>query len=304
MTERLSITQLEILDRLLVLGSVSAVAEALGVAQPSVSLQLRNLRNKLDDPLFVRAGNRLVPTPHALALRDPVEKALAAMDRLSLAPSDFDPARLRETFRIAMTDASQVTLLPRLMNRVRDEAPGVSLAVNLISRETRRSLRDGELDLALGYVPQLGEDMMVQRLFYQDWVCLCAPRAPLSLADYEAAEHVHVTSGTGTGLLERAVMAASIERKVRLSLPGFLGLAGVLEDSPLVATLPRHIATTLAARSKVVVLDCPLSIETFSVSQYWHERMSRDAAQRWLRECSRRAFHFDGIVSGWAPGND
>jgi DNA-binding transcriptional LysR family regulator len=232
--------------------------------------------------------------------RSAIAVRCAALRVTSQTPDHFDPARLNQTFRIAMTDASQITLLPRLMAAVRSDAPNVDLSVRLIGPQTRRQLRDGELDLALGYVPELGEDMMVQRLFFQDWVCLSSLQRRLSLADYATAEHVEVTSGTGNALLDHALFAASIERRVSLRLPGFLGLAGVLANSALVATMPRHIATTLAHLSELFVIDCPVAIERFAVSQCWHERRARDPAQRWLRECSRKAFHVDGVVAGWS----
>jgi len=293
----LTTPQLRVLHEMLRLGSVSGVADALDLTQPSVSLHLRNLRRILGDPLFVRAGNGLAPTERALALRAPTRDALNALAAVTRPAGGFEPESLSRGFRIAMTDASQVTLLPKLLAAIRATAPLVTLEVELLGRDTYAGLREGRIDLALGYIPDMPSGVMAQRLFYQDWVCLAATPPPTDRAAYTLARHVEVSSGTGSGLLHQAVSNAGIMRNVALSLPGFLGLATMLANSDLVATLPRHTATLLARDYGLQIGDCPFPIEGFAVCHYWHERVGSDQIHRWLRHLIHDGLAFDGVVS-------
>ncbi|KAG5727290.1 hypothetical protein E4T56_gene10482 [Termitomyces sp. T112] len=110
--------------------------------------------------------------------------------------------------------------------------------------------------------------------------------------------HVEVASGTGAGLLHKALANRHMARNVALSLPGFLGLAAVLAQSDLVATVPRHTATVLARQNGLVVGVCPIPVDGFAVCHYWHERVGHDPAHRWLRSAVRACLAFDGVVDG------
>jgi len=149
-------------------------------------------------------------------------------------------------------------------------------------------LREGEADLAIGLVSDLGSGFYQQRLYRQDFVCLAHKRHPrlresLTRADYEREGHVEVASGTGYRLLNQALAAAELRRDVILELPGFLGLASILAATDLIATLPRHIGETLAESAELRVHPCPFPIPTFEVRQHWHERYNAEPGNRWLR---------------------
>lgn len=298
MDNLLTTLQLRVLHHMLRLGSVSAVADALDLTQPSVSLHLRNLRRLLGDPLFVRAGNGLVPTARALALRETAQAALDALAAVSRPVAVLDPASLRRRFRLAMTDASQVTLLPQLLAHVQQQAPHIVIEVELLGPGTHARLREGHIDLALGYMPDLGAGISSQRLFYQDWVCLTADAPPADATAYRVARHVEVMSGTGAGLLQVALASQGIMRDVALALPGFLGLAAVLAQTGMVGTLPRHTATVLARQTGLTIGPCPFPVDGFAVCQYWHERAGHDPEHRWLRQAIRACLAFDGVVDG------
>lgn len=303
MDKLLSIDQLRLLDYLLAGASVSAAAKALDLSQPSISIQLRKLRDQLNDPLFVRSGNRLLPTPRATSMRDPVRQALAAVARIGMAPEVFSPLSSTRSFRLTMTDASQITLLPRLLGILQDRAPFLTLTVSLIGPTLEEDLREGRADLALGYLPALRSGIMRQRLFRQDWVCLLGADAnrkgPLDIARYRAGRHVDIESGTGSALLKAGLGKAEIDRRVSLTLPGFLGLSGLLATSDLIATVPRHTGQTLARTSNLSIETCPFAIEPFSVHQYWHERNEHDSGHRWLRRQCHALFDADYVVSEW-----
>ncbi|WP_066336375.1 LysR family transcriptional regulator [Azohydromonas lata] len=268
--------------------SVTRAAEALEQSQPTVSAWLARLRELLGDPLFVRTGAGMQPTPRAEALVEPVREALQSLRRISAPAREFVPAQAQRGFRVCMTDASHITLLPRLLRRVRAQAPRVRLEAIPIDDGTPRELEAGHADLALGIIPGL-ESGFYQQVFYeQDFVCLVSPQHPLihdtlTLEQYQAAAHVQVLSGKSHALLEEALKAQRVQRDVLLRLPGFLGLATVVADTDLVATVPRQIGETLARNGGLKVLACPIAVPRYTVKQYWHARMHHDPANRWLR---------------------
>jgi len=208
--------------------------------------------------------------------------------RLSDWEPTFVPATALRRFRICMTDASHITLLPQLLAHVRAVAPNVRLEVARIDGNTAHALESGEADLALGYIPWLESGIYQQTLFPQNWVCLANSLHPrigktLSLAEYKGEAHVGIVAGTGYQLLETALAAKRIQRNVVLELPGFLGLVRIVATTDLIVTLPRHIGETLAKVGDLRVFDCPLPIPQFTVKQHWHARYHNDPANRWLR---------------------
>lgn len=279
---------LRLLDALYSTRSVTRAADKLGQSQPAVSIALARLRKQLGDPLFVRTPEGMQPTSRTQALMPTVHEILDGLQRLASTVTPFEPATSQREFRIYMTDASHVTLLPQLFARVRKLAPQVRLEAATIDAQMGATLHSGEADLALGLIPSLEAGFYQQALFDQEWVCLCNaghPRvgARFSLAQYMAETHVSITSGTGSQLLEGAIRRTGQARRVALRLPGFLGLPAVLSTSDLVATLPRHIGETLAKVAALRVVRCPLAIPGFTVKQYWHGRAHQDAGNRWLR---------------------
>lgn len=280
---------LQLFDRLYDTRSVTRTAEQLGQSQPTVSLGLGRLRAQLGDPLFVRVPGGMAPTPRADALIQPCREILEALRRLPTWQPGFDPATTRRRLRIGMTDASHVTLLPRLLADLHDAAPGLRLEIAGIDGHTGRALESGELDLAIGHVPWLGDGLYQQQLFEQDWVCLSRrahPRldgAVLDAAAYCAEGHVLIAAGTGAHLLDQALVRARIERRVVLELPGFLGLGALVGSTDLIVTLPRHIGTTLADTHALQLHACPVEVEGFAVRQHWHARHHHDEGSRWLR---------------------
>jgi DNA-binding transcriptional LysR family regulator len=299
-----SLKLLRLFELLYSTGSVTRSAEQLGQSQPTVSIWLSQLRKLLHDPLFVRTPAGMQPTPRAEALIPTVRDALACIRRLAEEGPEFAPAQATRRFRICMTDASHITLLPQLLARVRGVAPRVRLEAASIDSNTARAMERGDADLAIGLVPGLESGFYQQTLFDQDWICLVNRRHPrltdgrLTLRRYEAEPHVGIVSGTGYQLLEATLRERAIERKVQLELPGFLGLPAILSTTDLVATLPRHIGETLARTADLLVLKCPLPVPTFQVKQHWHARFHHDAGNRWLRGVCAALFMREGANKG------
>ena len=279
---------LRLFDALFVTGSVTKAAERLGQSQPTVSMWLSRLRQELDDPLFVRTPDGMLPTPRAEALIVAARQALDALRRLAEMRSEFDPATAQRRFCICMSDASHVTLLPDILGYVRRVAPRVRIEAMQIGPETPRMLETGEGDLALGYISHLDAGHFQQALFPQDWVCIANREHPrvgkrLTLAAYAREQHVVILGGTAHDLFDQALEKQNITCNVALELPGFLGLPATVGTTDLIATLPRHIGETLAHFYRLQVLPCPLDVPGFTVKQYWHARVHHDPASQWLR---------------------
>lgn len=284
----LDINLLQLFDLLYSARSVTRAAEQLGLAQPTISIWLGKLRQQLNDPLFVRTPSGMQPTPVADALIGTAREALESLRHLSNWESTFIPSSSERRFRICMTDASHITLLPQLLAHVRSIAPKIRLGAARIDAQTAHALESGDADLALGLIPELGAGFYQQSLFTQDWVCLANAHHPrvdgaLTLDTYQQEAHIGIVSGTGYRLLDAALEREHIARRVVLELPGFLGLAAIVSSTDLLVTLPRHIGETLARIGDLQVVSCPLPISPFSVKQHWHTRYHRDAGNRWLR---------------------
>ena len=287
---------LQLFDVLYSTRSVTRTAEQLGLAQPTVSIWLRQLREHFHDPLFVRTPAGMQPTPNADALIGLSREILESLRRLSAWESQFVPATAQRRFRICMTDASHITLLPQLLAHVRTVAPHIKLEAARMDGATARALETGEADLAIGYAPWLESGMYQQTLFPQDWVCLLNPAHPrieqasgktsaksLSLRQYQEEAHIGIAAGTGYQLLEEALRQQQIRRRVLLELPGFLGLGPIVSTTDLLVTLPRHIGETVARLSGLKVFSCPFAVPSFEVKQHWHARYHHDVSNRWLR---------------------
>ena len=268
--------------------SVTRTAEKLGQKQPTISIWLGKLRAQLDDPLFVRTPAGMQPTPRADALIASARSVLRSLKQFSSEHGGFDPATATRQFRICMADSSHLCLMPQLLAHVRGVAPNVKLVAARIDPQIGQALQSGEADLALGFVPWLESGIYQQTLYPEDWVCLVNASHPrigptLTLQAYRDEAHVVITAGTGAQMLDEAMARQSVQRRVVLELPGFLGLSGIVSATDLIATLPRRIGETLARMAGLRVMDCPLEVPGFSIKQHWHARYHQDAGNRWLR---------------------
>lgn len=269
--------------------SVSRAGENLGIAQSSVSISLARLRRHFGDPLFVRTADGMQPTPHATSLVTPVRQALELLRGIARKQAVFEPATAQRTFRICMTDITHLALLPPLINRLRQIAPGINVEITHISAHTPKALESGEADLAVGFMPQLEAGFYQQKLFEQDFSCVVRSGHPrvrtrLTEAMFRRENHVVVTaSGTGQNLVEEELQRLGVKRNVALQMPNFLGLGGLVASTDLMVTVPSRVAKTLLRIADVKAVRPPFQLPTFSIKQHWHERYKQDPANAWLR---------------------
>lgn len=285
----LELRQLTVFDEIYKTRSVSRAAENLGLGQPAVSIALGKLREHFSDPLFVRTAAGMEPTPLGEELVQPIRAAVEAVVAASGHRVVFDPSRAQRSFRIAMTDISQLVLLPRLWERLHAIAPGVHIDIANLSVRTANLLESGEVDLALGFMPQLEAGFYQQALFRQNYVCMASAkhprvRASLTLEQFEAEEHAVVsTSGTGHLIVDREITRQNIKRRVVLRIPSFVGIAFVVERTDLLVTIPQRLGELLADPARLAVYPVPFHLPEYAVKQHWHERYNNDPGNRWLR---------------------
>jgi DNA-binding transcriptional LysR family regulator len=286
----IDLNQLVLFQQLMVERRVSKVAENLGLTQPAVSNTLAKLRRQFGDDLFVRTPAGMVPTPFAEQLAEPIGYALGMIHSGLNQHSRFDPASVKRSVTIGMTDIGEIVFLPRLVERLREEAPGVSL---ITVRTTATSLRDdmeaGKVDLAIGPLPQLKAGFFQRRLFRQRYVCLFRKGHPLdrkrlSLADFKAAEHlVIVSAGTGHGKVDDLIRRAGVERNVRLTVPHFVSVGHILRRSDMVATVTERLADSLVEPFELSFRTHPVDLPEIAINLFWHAKVHRSPAHQWLR---------------------
>lgn len=265
-------------------GSITGAAQRLGVSQSAVSHLLEKLRGITGDALFTKSGRGIVATARALVLAERARELLGDLERFAQ-PEDFDPAHWVTTFTIAANDFQRDVLLPALMQKLRDRAPGVSLRVIVSDVPTPEMLRHQQCQLIISPRPPEGTDIVQKRLFADHYRVFYDPNmreAPRSRKDYLAAEHVTVLYAPQRPLdLDQHLQAKGIERRFRVMVPGFAGLPAFLRGSDLLATVPGlmrdHIMRGLADAE--VPVPCPI----MPMYMIWHLRHQQDAAHRWLR---------------------
>ena len=276
--------------------SVSRAAHALGMEQASASIALNKLRRHFDDPLFCRTSAGMVPTPRAQTIYPDVLEALVRLEKARGAIENFSPQQAKREFRICMTDISEIVLLPRLINHLQTMAPGLVVEAEKISPDSRCRLESGDIDLAVGFTPDLEAGFYQQALFAQDFVCLASSNHPrigtkLTRKAFSNEGHILVmASGTGHSIVDKVLAKNKVDRRVVLRVPSFLGVARIVAQTEFLVIVPRQLGNALAQQERVKVLEPPLPLPAYKVKQHWHERFNADAGNQWLRKTMAALF--------------
>lgn len=278
--------------------SVTQAGIALGLSQPAMSAALAKLRTQFADPLFVRTGHGMKPTPRALELADPVARVLRAVALEILQRPVFEPATAKRTFTIVTPDIGEVVFLPKILAYAERHAPHIMFrSITIPSPGASEALAEGVADLAIGYFPDLVRPgFYQQRLFRNSFVCIVRsdhPRigARLTRDQFLQEAHAIVRPAGRTHIFERFMEKRRITRHVRADLAHFTSLLTVIATSDLIATVPLDIGNVFTRLANVRTLAPPLQPPAFDVKQHWHRRVHGDAANIWLRKTVRELFH-------------
>lgn len=272
-------------------GSISRAARQLNLTQPAVSHALARLRERLDDALFVRRGNQMVPTARARALADPVREALAGLQHCLEADVGFAPQAARRTFVLGLRDGLEACVLPPLIQYLHAEAPGVDVqSVMVARRDLARELAAGRVDLALDVQLPVTADIERQPLLETGLSVVM--RAGHPLADrvitsekYLSARHVLVSSRRrGPGLEDFGLGQLGYRRMLGLRCQHYQAALEVVAQTDLLVTLPDMLARRLALPPRFSIQPMPMALPGMSLYLYWHRDQTADGAHEWLRK--------------------
>lgn len=278
-------------DALLAECSVTRAASRLGLSQPGMSNTLARLRKLFGDPLFVREGLTLVPTPRAESLGRPVREALALIQHAIDERPGFDPATDRATFVISCSDYSLLMLIGPLVRRLAAEAPGVTIQVLPRSPEAVRLLRDGEVDLVIEPFKIMQDAALpTQRLFADRWLC-CVWEGTTQVGDrmtmdtYLRLGHLVYSMGRGQpiSLADQHLAQAKVPRRVEFTVESFLLAPFLLQGTDLVTLVLERAAPHLRRTAAVRFLEPPLDLPPITEMLWWHPRRTADPAHAWVR---------------------
>jgi DNA-binding transcriptional LysR family regulator len=286
---RIDVNLLITLDALLSEHNVTRTAARLNFSQPSVSAHLAKLRDIFKDPLLLPGPRGMRSTARADALREPLRDALNALEQVVLPSNPFDPAVATQTWRIAASDYSELTVMRPAIGSLRSVAPGTRLAiVQVAPLNISKQAERGEIDLAFHVRDEGPNELRCRVLFSERYVLVGRADHPRlrrrpTLSQFCQLDHVIVSPNGGgfNGVTDEALMKIGLSRRVVLSVPHFLFAMSVVEDTDMVALLPERL---IREAPGLRVVEPPLSLPGYELAMFWHERSHRDPAHRWLRE--------------------
>ncbi len=287
---------LVVLHTLLTERSVSKTAQRLHQSQPATSAALNRLRKALNDPILVREGLRMVPTPRAEQLAEPLAAILAAIEQTLAAPLPFDPNTINRTFKVATNDYGTFVLLPMLMQRLGALAepsegivPKISLEIWEIAQDVEAALRRGDVDLAIADAWALRDCKCTETLFSETFTCLVRQNHPrihtqLTLEDYIKENHALVSSrGRVLDNVDASLSEQNLQRHVGVTLPHVLAIPSVIASTDLIVTLASRIANRFATDYALKTFSPPVRLDSFEIAMAWSSRMDNNLAIQWLR---------------------
>jgi len=292
---RIDLNLLVHLDALLKERSVTRAAARVGIGQSAMSHNLARLRELFGDELLTRGSEGMRLTPRAVALLEPARTMLAQVEALVSRDQAFDPATAVRTFRFGLPDSMEILIMPALLARMREVAPGIHL--RLYNFDASRLLDDldaDEMDLAIGYEAfQPGQFHHKRRkLFTETYLCMfnaektgVAP--PISLEDFVRLPHVLTSLRPGRsvrGIVDDALEKLGLRRSIALTTPRFLTVPSLVARAPVIVTMQARLARLFAAEFGLSLSPLPVELREVTVSLLWHASYDNDPAHTWLRE--------------------
>ncbi len=276
------------LDALLIEQHVGRAAERVGLSQSAMSHTLRRLREVFGDPLLVRIGGGMQPSPRALQLRPTLRTCLEQLEHAVLQPQSFDPATSQQVFRVGCESYFSAVVLPPLMASLRNDAPGMEIVLVHLGDPTAQ-LHDGDVDVVLS-VSSARKDLEREVVFCDDFACLLRKDHPvirhrLTLRRYADTPHVVVRVGQhGPTAVDRVLAERGMKRSVALRVTDFLAAPHAVASSDLLFTCPRRLARMFEGTSGLRVLPLPIALPSFEYSMFWLPARNTDLAHTWFRE--------------------
>jgi DNA-binding transcriptional LysR family regulator len=285
------LTDLRTLLTVLQDGTLTRAAQRLGVTQSALSYQLDRMRRRLADPLFVRVGNRMAPTPFTQQVAEPAARALRIVETEIVGMASFDPASTEREFRIGINEIGAITLLPKLVRRLAAVAPHARLSpVHVGVATMTNALESGAMDIAAGHLPQSQGVLLQQLLYRRDYVCVARRDHPrigssMTLRELSRTPRIKTPASAMThGWIESQLERHKLSVKAQMSTQHVAAIPFIVAASDHVALLPREFYELFAPIAAMKIVKLPIAIPAIDIHQYWHPRVANDPAVRFLRE--------------------
>lgn len=287
---------LRVFDAMMRERSVTRAGEQIGLSQPAVSAALQRLRDLLEDKLFVRVGNDMVPTPRAESLAPGIRDALEGLERLLAAEKRFDPSRLERTFTLLGADFFGTLFIPPLMRVLNRHSRGINLRfLDSAAGDVERLLKDDAIDMALEREFNVPDHVAYAHLFESPFkIIVRADHPTLRYIEPDGTISLDIicsldwairsVDGSMNGWTDTALAGLGRKRRVVLAVPTFHAVVATVKSSDIAAAIPEQFATAVGLSEGLRVLDVPFDGPTPELRLYWHMRRTRDPAHAWLRE--------------------
>jgi DNA-binding transcriptional LysR family regulator len=288
---RIDLNLFTVFDAIYREGGITPASKRLHLSQPAVSHALARLRELLDDPLFERRGNEMVPTPLARSLAVTIGSSLGSLEQMLHRAGRFDPASSQRRFIVAVRESHELTFLPALMAGLGREAENIDIsAVRIERRDLEEDLQAGEIDVALDVALPLSRDVRRERVRSEPLAVLASREHPtvqgsLDVATYLALDHVLVTGRRrGGGYEDIALGQLGMSRRIRVRCQSHAAASGIVARTTLLATMPRRQAEIANRETGNQLLPFPADIPPLETFMYWHANVDEDPAAQWFRE--------------------
>jgi DNA-binding transcriptional LysR family regulator len=288
MQPSLDLNLLVVLDALLTEGSVTGAAEKLDMSVPAMSRALARIRRMLGDPVFVRAGRGLAPTPRAEALREGTRALVEQAEALLRKTESFDLSKLQRVFTIRADDGMVSSLGPLLLEELQHQAPGVSIRFSAQGQQDVVALREGHIDLDIGVISDLGPEIVRQTLLKDKFVAVFRTGHPLeklnTLTPEHFAQHQHVTvsrRGLLSGPVDVELAKIGLSRRIQAVTSTFVEALTIASHTDLIATVPDQLTRNM--RQDMTIRELPVHTASLTISQAWHPRFNTDPGHKAMR---------------------
>ena len=270
--------------------NIKKVSNILDVSPSAISHSMKRLKLCLGDQLFYRASSGLVPTPYAEEISKTIVTCFDAIEQSINSNLNFEPLKSKRVFNVSMTDVGEVLLLPKLISHLATVAPDTSIEiVRCSSQNIQKEMELGNIDIAIGLLPELNAGVYQRRLFTQKYKLMLRRGHPLlcekvtqeSILKYK---HISISSeDTGHGIIEKYLQNNHIDRDVASKLTHFITVPYILGVSDFIATVPEKLEEMIGTHFDVITIDHPLELPEIQINTFWHARLHEDSANTWFR---------------------
>ncbi len=282
---------LRVFDAIYIERNISRAALRLNLTQPAVSNALARLRARFNDPLFERGADGMAPTPRAKTIAEPIQRALDMLKEGLSERSEFDFSNSTRTFEFAVEDYGENVIVPRFLNWLNQVAPGIRIVIRPeLGIQLREELRQGKVDLALGYFVVGMNDFRSHCVMTDSLLSLARQDHPdvserLTLDTFLKLRHVALAPRTkSTPMIDLALAKRGLKRDIAVQVPYFQSMPAIVRATNLLCTLPKRMATLYADHFGLQPYQPPITTPNFPIYLIWHQSADDDIAHRWLRK--------------------